>query len=329
VRHAARGSGTICSAVAGILFFVACNPPSGPPPSTGASGGPSDRAPASPLTTLAAPTNPGAVTGDTMRVLCDGDVFDGYRDRPFVLDGGVDADVRVLKVIRNCTFRNSSSSAIMLRNARNVLIENNRFENIRTRIPGEDVSAINIPGAGHARDITIQGNTFDAIGSDGIHVADAGRNVTNLVIDGNRFAGSEDVGENAVDVKGADGPITIRNNTWSGFRPCETEPRSARRDCSGSNGAGLVVHDGRFSGRARNVTIVGNTAIDNTRGLVIDKADRVWVTENVFRDSLEVHLYVEDVTECVLAGNSFRGRGTPVVAESACAGEDGDAGGDG
>jgi hypothetical protein len=277
---------------------------------------------------LAAPTNPGAVARDTMRVLCDGQTYDGYQERPFVLDGGVDADVRVLKVIRNCTFRNSRSSAIMLRNARNVLIENNRFENIRTGVPGEDVSAINIPGVGRASDITLRGNTFDAIGSDGIHVADGGRNVTNLVIEGNRFAGSEDVGENAVDVKGADGPITIRNNTWAGFRPCPTEPRSARRDCSGSNGAGLVVHDGRFSGRARNVTIVGNTAIDNTRGLVIDNADRVWVTGNVFRDSLEVHLYVEDATECVLAGNTFEGHGTPVLAEAACDGEDGDTAGD-
>ena len=244
--------------------------------------------------------------------VCDGEVFSGYSKTAIVLDGGVAADPAVQKIVRGCTFRDSGSPGIAIRNARNVLIEGSTFENIRSNRAGDGVSAIRIPGDTLASGITIRGNVFRSIGADGIQMSDAGRHVENVLVEGNTFSGSASVGENSVDVKGVDGPIVIRANTWSGFRPCEKG-----QDCSGSVGVGLVVHDGQPSGRAHRVTITGNLAVDNTIGLAVAHTDGVTISGNTFRDSLQTHLRIEDVTGCNLGTNSFQGTGQATDIRSA------------
>jgi uncharacterized protein YdeI (BOF family) len=264
--------------------------------------------------TAVPPATPAPPAAAGTLVLCDGRVFDGFTKAPFKLDGGVYADPSVLKIIRGCTFRNGSSAAIALHDARNVLIENNTFFNLRSNVAGVGVIAVRIAGDRLSRDVTIRGNTFDAIGADGIQMADAGSQVVNVVVEGNRFHGSDAVGENAIDVKGVMGPVYLRGNTWSGFRPCETG-----QDCSGSNGPGIVVHEGTPSGRAQNVWITGNFAIDNVYGINVSHADRITISGNVMRDSLLVHLRINDVSGCVLGSNTFTGTGASTdISASDC-----------
>ena len=263
--------------------------------------------PAPTPTPTPAPTVPPVGGTSSTLVVCDGKVFDGFSSAPIKLDGGVYADPSVLKIIRGCTFRNGSSAAIALHAAQNVLIENNVFANLRSNVAGIGVIAVRIAGDRLSRDVTIRGNTFDAIGADGIQMADAGSQVVNILVDGNRFYGSESVGENAIDVKGVLGPVWIRRNTWSGFRPCQTG-----QDCSGSNGPGIVVHEGTPSGRAHGVWIQDNTAIDNVYGINVSHADAITISGNTLRDSLLVHIRINDVTGCVLGANTYSGTGTPL-----------------
>ena len=252
-------------------------------------------------------------------ILCQDRVFDGYTTRPFVLDGGVAADPSVLKIIRGCTFRNSTLPAIVLADTVNVLIEDNLFEDIRTNIPGDGVHGIYVRGDRRIDRVIIRGNTFRRIGADGMQLGDTGRHVTNIVIEQNTFSGSAEVGENGIDVKGVDGPIVIRGNTWSGFRPCESPKKGGTQDCSGSDGAGIVVHEGEGGGRPHGVTVIDNVALDNTRGMDVSHADDVTIVGNTFRGSLEWDIFVGDVSGCTLGTNTFEGSsGSVVVQESDC-----------
>ena len=249
----------------------------------------------------------GPTAGSNVDILCDGQVFDGFRRSPFILDSARHRDPAVLKVIRNCTFRNGNQPAIVVRGAANVLIVGNTFEGIRTRIPGDGVHAIAIRGRDRADGIVIRGNAFRFIGADGVQLGDSGREVRDVTIADNRFEGSEGVGENAVDVKGVEGPILIRGNVVHGFRPCLSPKKGGTQDCSGSEGAGIVVHDGEASGPAARVTLEANEVYDNVYGITVSNGARtIVVTGNRLHDNTGVGLLVDEVTGISIAGNEFR-----------------------
>jgi parallel beta-helix repeat protein len=263
---------------------------------------------------------PGASGTASEQILCDGQTFDGYQDTPFVFKSNVDQDPSIRKVIRNCTFRNGSTPAILLRNARNVVIESSTFENIRTNVPGKGVHAIYIQGDEAAENILITGNTFSSIGADGIQMGDAGRNVRDLTISGNTFEGADGVGENAVDVKGVDGPITISDNIVRGYRPCVSPIRGGTQDCSGSKGTGIVVHNGKAAGPASNVRVEGNDISDNVTGLVVSSgASQITVSGNRIHDN-GTGLLVDAVTDISITGHVLTNNTLQVRIQSVASG---------
>ncbi|MBI4790809.1 MAG: right-handed parallel beta-helix repeat-containing protein [Chloroflexi bacterium] len=254
-----------------------------------------------------------------VQVLCDGQVFDGYTKKLFVLNSARDQDPNIQKVIRNCTFRNSAMAAIVLQNAKNVLIEGNTFENIRTRIAGDGVHAINIPcPAGCAIDnITIRNNVFKDIGADGVQIGQDTRNVTNVFIQNNEFSAQEGVGENGVDVKGAEGPIYITGNKMHGFRPCrspKTTPPGIQ-DCTGSSGPAITIHDGGIiKTPAFNVIVENNELYDNVYGLSISAgAKNITVRGNRIFNNLQMGIEVDQVYSLSISGNTLSGNPTHIL----------------
>lgn len=201
-------------------------------------------------------------------VLCDGETFDGYEGRALVIDGPPGGEIRdpnVLKIVRNCTFRNSTGQAIRIFNGSNILIENNTFENLRSNRTGKDRNAVEIPCDGGDCDVdgvVIRGNRFQDIGSDGVHLGTFGRNIRNVSIEDNDFTTRPNIGENAIDIKGVDGPVVVSGNVIHGFRTC-------KGDCSGANGEGIVVHS--RDGPATNVIIERNLIYDNEIGVMISR----------------------------------------------------------
>lgn len=229
----------------------------------------------------------GVVTGSADLVLCDGQTYTGWTKAPLKLDPAKDArlsDPSVRKVIRGCTFAGSARSdgtqpAILVLGVRNLLITGSTFRDIHS-VTGNGVHAIAIKGALVSDGITIEASTFEDIGADGIQAGDSGPLVTNLrITNGNRFTAPASGGENAIDIKGTLGPTVISGNEVSGFHPCDGNVS----DCSGSQGAGIVIHDNGGSGaRPQDVTISGNRIHDNERGVTLAQVDRAAVTGNDF-----------------------------------------------
>ena len=257
-----------------------------------------------------------------VQVLCDSQVFDGYTKRPFLLASASDQDPNIQKAIRNCTFRNSSMPAIVIQNAKNVLIEGNTFENIRTHIPGDGVHAINIPcPAGcTTSNITIRNNTFKDIGADGVQIGQDTRTVTNVFIQNNEFVAQEGVGENAVDVKGAEGPIYITGNKMHGFRPCKSPKTNppGTQDCSGASGPAITIHDGGITKTsAYNVIIEDNDLYDNIYGLSISAgAKNITVRGNRIYNNLVAGIEVDEIYSVVISGNTLTGNPTHIKVSS-------------
>lgn len=237
-------------------------------------------------------------------ILCDGKTFDGYADTPYRLAGAIANDASVQKVIRNCTFKNSTRPGVIIISAQNVLIENSTFLNITSGKLGDGVHGINIPCRVPCsiRGIIIRGSRFQNIGADGIQVGEENRNIRDVIIEDNTFIGQSTGGENGVDVKGVDGPIIIRRNTFSGFRVCDPKIH----DCSGSNGVGMVIHDGDPSGESKNVTMEGNIFTDNIYGLIVATSCCHKVIDNVFRNNSVMGLQVRQVTDIEISGNRFQ-----------------------
>jgi hypothetical protein len=282
----------------------------------------------------------GGSTGSTV-VLCDGQVYDGFTKPAFVLGKQArDTDPNITKVIRNCTFRNSAVPGIVVRSARNVVIEGSTFQNIRTHIPGVGVHAISIPGSDVVDDVVIRGNSFASIGADGIQIGDSGDGARNLVITKNTFAGASGVGENAVDVKASSGAIVISYNTWHGFRPCLSPKKGGDQDCSGSTGAGVVIHDGKSPGTSRDISVLSNRMYDNIVGLVVsdaldvlvrgntislnksagvlvDATHGISILANIFEDN-PTQLKVRSSSPCSVGGNDLSGSTTLVLTQSGC-----------
>lgn len=270
---------------------------------------------------LLLPAPVAADEGDT-RVLCDGQTFDGFTRAPIILGkNAVDYNPDVQKIIRNCTFRNGiGAPGIVITQASNVLITGSTFENIHSGTAGKGQHGIYIRGALAADNITIENSTFADIGGDGIQVADSGRLVTNLTIRGNTFTGHVvreapfdwAGGENAIDIKGADGPVLIEGNTASGFAPCV---KKSGAECTGDPGSAMVIHEGKF-GQPNAVTVRGNTIRDNpVNGLNVRNATgAIEITGNTFIDNGKRSLDVYLVGTCVVGNNTFTGTGIAKVA---------------
>ncbi|TAH48455.1 MAG: hypothetical protein EYC68_21050 [Chloroflexota bacterium] len=288
---------------------------------------------------------PARTTAAKVLVLCDGKTYDGYIKTPFQLRSPVHRDPNVKKIIRNCIFRNSKKPPIAIWDAQNVLIEGNTFENIRRGVAGKGVHAINISCRGNCSidRIVIRNNLFRYIGADGIQIGEVGRAIRHVRIVRNEFIGSEDVGENGVDIKGVDGPIVVARNKMHGFRPCQDN-----QDCSGSPGEAMVVHEGGQSGVASNVRIKNNDFYDSIFGLTIsDASENILVVGNRFSDNQDIGMLVDQTFSlrilsnvfsnnptqlqiqdtplpggsCTLSGNTFIGNGEVVLKNSTCPNE--------
>ncbi len=271
---------------------------------------------------LTAPQATPTTQSGTTRILCDGRTYDGSSAVVIKLDGGEAADPAIQKIIRNCTFKNSPWRQIVLKNAKNVLIENNIFANIRTNQPGKGTHGISVsPDTAKVVDnIIVRGNSFSNIGADGVQIGEGtGDKTSNFIIENNTFIGSEAVGENGVDVKGAIGPIIIRNNIMHGFRPCQSPQKGGNQDCSGSPGEGLVIHEGT-SGRPNNVTIEGNLIYDNIFGISISNlaANSLRVLNNQIRDHLDIGINVRNSSNVLLSGNIYSNNKTNCGGISPC-----------
>lgn len=248
----------------------------------------------------------------TVQVLCDGQVYDGYTTIPFLFKSISDQDPAIQKVIRNCTFQNSNLPAIVIKNARNVLIEDSTFQNIRTNITGVGVHAINIPcDPGCVADnITIRNNLIQYIGADGVQLGEETNNITNVYIQNNVFVGQDGTGENAVDVKGVVGPIYITGNQVHGFRPCRS-PKSnppGTQDCTGSIGEGIVVHEGGspLPTSPNNVLLANNYVYDNNYGISISNgASNITVSENRIDSNLTYGILANMVYSILIDKNTL------------------------
>lgn len=238
-------------------------------------------------------------------ILCQNQTYENYSQTPFVFEGSEAENPSIKKIIRNCQFKNSSKTPILIKSAQNVLIENNTFINIRTNKAGKDVHAISIACNDEKPclidTVTIQGNSFSEIGADGIQLGIKASNIQNILIHGNNFSGGEDVGENGIDVKGVLGPIIIKKNKFQRFRPCESETQ----DCTGGNGAGLVIHEGSKSGQAQNVVVEENEFIDNMIGIVVANSDNHIIRNNMIHDNVELGLEVRNVNTIEIIANRF------------------------
>jgi parallel beta-helix repeat protein len=244
------------------------------------------------------------------RILCDGQVYDGYTERLFVFETEQDKDPAILKIIRNCTFRNSNKPPITFNDAQNVLIEGNTFENIRTNTPGVDVHAIDIrcKAPCNINNVIIKNNSFNNIGADGIQLGNLQRNIKNVTIQNNTFQGNETTGENGIDIKGVDGPIYILGNSMHGFRPCESpdsEP-PGNQDCSGAKGQAMLIHAGEHTGAPSNIVVEGNRFYDSVYGLSMDGGvSNVTIRNNEIFSNLIVGLYINGASNVIVEGNRF------------------------
>lgn len=247
----------------------------------------------------------------TIKVLCDGQTFDGWSNSPFNLgDSPDDTNGNILKVIRNCRFLNTADRSILepavkINTVDNLLVENSQFINIRTHIAGEDVGAVKFSNSTNEtiRNVVIRNNFFDGIGSDGVPIGDTGPRISNITVEGNEFIGYEDRGENAMDIKSGEGPMLIRNNKMHGFRPCEGVKAGGNQDCSGSNGPAITIHVGGHNNppaTPTNITIENNEIYDNIYGISISGGNNITVRNNNFHDNIRQNVVVSGCSGCTI-----------------------------
>ena len=214
---------------------------------------------------------------------------------------------------RGCTHRDSELLAIRCYYARHVLVDDCYFVNIRSNQAGVGCNAVAVPEWGD--DITIQNCIFEDIGTDGIHLGSAGEDIYEVNILDNVFfiSGTRNgvwggTGENASDVKGVFGPITIRGNTVYGFRP--TVPG---QDATGGHGEGIVLHarGGIGDPVANDVLVEKNLVYDCRYGLWMSEgSDDLTVRNNIFRDPYEgdgdgTGIWVHGTTNTDIFHNTF------------------------
>ncbi|PLW67041.1 right-handed parallel beta-helix repeat-containing protein [Pseudohalioglobus lutimaris] len=229
---------------------------------------------------------------------------------------------------RKNRFQHSSNAGIKIQCGRRIAIEDNFFDNLRSRKIGRDLHAITAEIS--TDEILISGNLFRDIGADGIQLAGT---VGKTSIVSNVFEvqrpyyyrdeNGEDhsithhnfgnVGENAIDIKSGPGPILIEKNKCFGFRPSV-----AGQDVSGSNGVAIVIHN-----NASNITLRRNYFEDNVDHLRILKGAgsssehprrSVRVNNNIFADTAYYgerkpsSLYLEGISDVRIYNNTFYNR---------------------
>ncbi|HEX6292357.1 MAG TPA: right-handed parallel beta-helix repeat-containing protein, partial [Herpetosiphonaceae bacterium] len=211
-------------------------------------------------------------------------------------------------VIRNCVFRDWNAqigAVIQIDNANDILIENNRFENIR-RSDFRDIHAVNI--AQYGQRVTIRNNIFVNVGADGVQMGDtaasSGGNIRDITITNNDFSSTNvDIGEEGVDIKRVHGNVVVADNRFHGFRPCEA---NVQPGCTGSPGAGMVVHAG-----ATGVIIERNRFWDNIYGLTVGAGfanippREILVRNNFFYDNQRRALQIDTVHSIKLLNNTI------------------------
>ena len=182
-------------------------------------------------------------------------------------------------VIQRNRFQHGNTSSVSISCAKNIRIQDNLFDNIRSRIDGVD--AFGIAFHKYANNIVITGNHFRDIGADGIQFLEQdGASFSEIEISGNEFEvvhpysyrdenGNvippelrpfDSVGENAIDIKHGPGPILVTNNVVHGFRPT-----LEGQDASGAMGVGIVLQN-----TAHGVTLRKNYFYDNTIHLSVE-----------------------------------------------------------
>ena len=208
--------------------------------------------------------------------------------------------------VRRVNFQHSDFDGIRINCGTSILIENNIFDNLRSRRSGVDIFGIMMTY--QADTITIAGNRFTDIGANGIQLLDsAGSRYTDIEISHNEFEivrpyryrdttgavvqdpGFGNVGETAIGIKHGPGPILVENNTIHGFRP--TLPG---QDATGAIGTSLAVLN-----QASGVTIRKNHFYDNVIHLNIAKGtntqqrpDRdLLISSNVFEEPADPGIY--------------------------------------
>jgi parallel beta-helix repeat protein len=262
---------------------------------------------------ISTPSPTASPTSGQVKMLCLGRSYSDWGNTAPIKIGGNpdDTDPNIQKVVRNCSFVNPTGTAvykaaIIIKQGTNILIEGNRFENIRTLIPDDGILAIAMPAQGPISNVTIRNNLFTDIGADGIQPGTSGPDITNIKIENNEFIGSEDVGENGVDVKGVYGPIYITGNKMHGFRPCESSKTKVpgTQDCTGSTGPAITIHQGGTGYYPTDIYIIGNELYDNTKGIDMSGGKNIVVQNNKIHDNLK---YGIEYTggEIELSGNVY------------------------
>ena len=210
-------------------------------------------------------------------------------------------------IVRRVRFQHSNTDGIRIQCGRSITIENNIFDNLRSRTVGLDAFGVFL--VHQADNIIISGNHFSDIGADGIHFLDTdGSRYIDINIIDNEFevvrpyryrdeAGTvipeglrpfDNVGENAIDIKQGPGPIFISNNRIHGFRPTSGE------DASGSNGEGISI-----SNQASGITIGKNYFYDNVIHLNVGRGNNaevypdrgLSVLNNIFKEPADPGVY--------------------------------------
>ena len=215
--------------------------------------------------------------------------------------------------IRGNHFQHGSGNGIALLCARHFVIQNNFFDNLRSRRAGVDAHAISV--SGYANDVIISGNHFRDIGADGIQLSGYGYEITDIVIMDNEFEiqrpyryrdenGNivpedqqpfDNVGENAIDIKQGPGPILITKNIIHGFRRSTTG-----QDASGAAGEGIIIHN-----QAHGISLSKNYFYDNQAHLCF------WIGDNI-DEQLDVDSLVHNNLFGELADPSTTGDLIPV-----------------
>ena len=272
-------------------------------------------------TTTPTPTPPPG----NVKVLCDGRSFSNWGNKaPIEIGNNADdTNPNILKVIRNCNFVNPTGTgvdkpAILIQAGNNILIENSRFDNIRTLQANNGVHGIGITGSGLASNITIRGSYFNDIGADGIQTAYSGTKVQDIRIENNEFIGSEAVGENAIDIKSG-GPYVISGNRIHGFRPCQSAKTNppGNQDCSGSTGPAIVIHIGSVNVAPSGIVIDGNNIYDNTYGINVSGGNNILIKNNYIHNNIRAGITSSGGT-VTLQNNTYSGNGTNCSGISPC-----------
>lgn len=178
-------------------------------------------------------------------------------------------------VFRKNRFQHGRSIAINVHCGRGIAIEDNTFDNLRSRKPGRSLNAVQT--SRNAENISVTGNTFRDIGGDGVHLFGKVRDIkitsnTFEVVRPYRYrdvTGTVDVqnperfgnvGRSAVHIRSKPGgPIEVSENIIRGFSPSVDGQDVAKNHGIGlqirNNASGIKLQRNHFYDNASHVRI--------------------------------------------------------------------------